>query len=87
MALGSHTLNLHIWSRYCGRAEVLDTVAHVVRALERFDVSDDELALVRCRILYTDVFRTSDGRTLHGLIRLSLITETLIPENLVETVS
>ena len=70
----SHQISLHIWSRYSGRAETLDLMGRVQTVLE------DGLphAVVP---LYADVFAAGRGgqltpNTRHGLLRLSIITET-----------
>ena len=74
-ALHSHILTLHVWSRYGGRAEainILRAVSQVVltRAFELGDIH-----LIRRHILYSDILRAPDGRTLHGLLRLSITTD------------
>jgi len=71
----SHILTLHVWSRYGGRAEALLIMDAVSRAVEtrHFDLGD--IHLVRRHILYSDIMRAPDGRTLHGLIRLSFTTD------------
>ena len=75
VALHSHILTLHVWSCYGGRAEainILRAVSQVVltRAFELGDIH-----LVRRHILYSDILRAPDGRTLHGLLRLSITTD------------
>lgn len=70
----SHQITLHLWSRYNGRSEVLDLLRYVS------DTIRDALpqAVVP---LYLDVFLAPDGRTFHGLLRLSVtITEPLEEE-------
>ncbi|MEE9347597.1 MAG: DUF3168 domain-containing protein [Robiginitomaculum sp.] len=73
--LTGHTMTLHIWSRYGGRAEVLDILNAVRRVVESGAVSPNDARLVGANVLYMDSFRTSDGRGLHGLIRVSFKTE------------
>ena len=73
--LKSHTLSLDIWSRYGGRAEALTILGAVYEAVENSAFDLGAIHLVRKQILNTDIFRAPDGQTLHGLIRLSLITD------------
>lgn len=61
----THQINLHLWSRYAGRAEVLSLMERIesaVHAVESFTVVP----------IYLDVFRAPDGRTRQGLLRLSI---------------
>jgi len=75
-----HQMTLHLWSRYAGRAEVLALLAKV----EGVATDQDRLAehlttddLVSATTLYSDILRAPDGRTHHGLLRLSYLTQTL----------
>lgn len=77
--LMSHQVTLHVWSRYAGRAEVLRLLEVIKSILNNKDVLASYIAsenLVSASILYSDVLRASDARTQHGLLRLSLLTET-----------
>lgn len=80
--LTAHTLTLHVWSRYGGRAEVIEIIGHIRSTLEADELAFDDAHLVSANVTYTDVFRSSDGRTLHGLIRVSLRTQPLEMEML-----
>ncbi len=73
----SHTVTLHIWSRYSGRAEIVDLLASLSDRLEAIPKTQGDHRIAGLNILYTDVFRARDNRTQHGLIRLSVQTETL----------
>ena len=73
--MNAHTLTLHIWSRYGGRAQVMEVLAAVTRALQGGGLTLDSIHLVRAQVSYTDIFRAPDGQTLHGLIRFSLMTD------------
>ena len=73
--INSHTLTLHIWSRYGGRAQVMEVLAAVTGALQSGALTLQGVSLVRAQISYTDIFRAPDGQTLHGLIRFSLTTD------------
>lgn len=74
--LASHQMTLHLWSRYAGRAEVLTLLSHVTHAL-RADVLTQagEIDVRSVAAIYADVLRAADGRTKHGLLRLSFITQ------------
>jgi len=76
----SHTVTLHVWSRYSGRAEIVDLLASLSNRLEIIPKAHVDHRIVGLNILYTDVFRARDNRTQHGLIRLSIQTETLAME-------
>lgn len=73
--INTHTMTLHIWSRYGGRAQVMEVLAAVTGALENGVLVLSGVSLVRAQVSYTDIFRAPDGLTLHGLIRFSLITD------------
>lgn len=73
--LKNHTLTLDIWSRYGGRAEALTILQAVYGAIENASFNLGDVHLVRKQILNTDIFRAPDGQTIHGLIRLSIITD------------
>ncbi|MEZ5957921.1 MAG: DUF3168 domain-containing protein [Hyphomonadaceae bacterium] len=70
-----HGVTVHVWSRYGGRAEALDVIAALRSCLHNaaLDVADRRLVLLFA--LFTDVFRSGDGRTTHGVVRLKAITE------------
>jgi hypothetical protein len=70
-----HAVTLHVWSRHGGRAETLDVIAALRGCLHNasLDVADRRLVLLFAQ--FTDVFRSGDGRTTHGVLRLRAITE------------
>ena len=76
----SHTVTLHIWSRYSGRAEILDLLTSLSERLEAIPREQGGHHITGLNVLYTDVFRARDNRTQHGLIRLSVQTQTLMME-------
>lgn len=76
----SHTVTLHVWSRYSGRAEIVDLLTTLSERLDVIPKAQGEYRIIGLNILYTDVFRARDNRTQHGLIRLSIQTETLVME-------
>lgn len=71
----AHGVTLHVWSRYGGRAETLDVIAALRGCLHNaaLDVADRRLVLLFAQ--FADVFRSGDGRTTHGVLRLKAITE------------
>lgn len=71
-----HGLTLHVWSRYGGRAEALDVIAALRAALHDERLSIEGRRLVFLFVTFTDVFRSGDGRTTHGVMRLRALTET-----------
>ena len=73
-----HQMTLHLWSRYAGRAEVLallGQVEAVVTDLDGLSAYLPPYSLVSATIIYADVLRAPDGRTHHGLLRLSFLTQ------------
>lgn len=70
-----HTMTLHLWSRYSGRAEVMQILDALTQALRRGPLTLKDVSLVQAQVTYTDIFRAPDGLTLHGLIRFSLMTD------------
>ncbi len=71
----AHTITLHLWSRYSGRAEMLALLGTVSTVLTETSMSLTGVSLVNRHILYTDIFRANDGLTLHGLLRLRVTTD------------
>lgn len=81
LTLFSHQITLHVWSRYAGRAEVLSVMEAVKSVFnERENIANElpDEALISATILYSDVLRAPDGRTQHGILRLSILTETTV---------
>ena len=70
-----HAVTLHVWSRYGGRAEALDVIAALRGSLHNATLDVAERRLVLLFALFADVFRSGDGRTTHGVLRLKAITE------------
>lgn len=77
--LTSQTLTLHVWSRYGGRGEVFDILGELRRALESDSLTSDAARIICSHVIFSDIFRTSDGRGLHGLIRINFKTEPVDP--------
>ena len=70
-----HGVTLHVWSRYGGRAEALEALAAIRTALHNAPLSVEGCTLVLLLAQFTDVFRSGDGRTTHGVLRMRAITE------------
>lgn len=70
-----HALTLHVWSRYGGRAEAVDAVAALRAAFHDAPVDVAGRRLVFLFAQFTDVFRSGDGATTHGVLRLRALTE------------
>jgi hypothetical protein len=70
-----HVVTLHAWSRYGGRAEALDVIAALRAALHNTPLDIDGRRLILMLASFSDVFRSGDGRTTHGVLRLRAITE------------
>ena len=73
--LASHQMTLHLWSRYMGRAEVLSLLSQTSHALQAGALTAaGDIEIRSATAIYSDVLRAPDGRTQHGLLRLSFIT-------------
>ena len=70
-----HGVKLHAWSRYGGRAETLEIIAALRGCLHNAALDVAERRLVLLFAQFADVFRSGDGRTTHGVLRLKAITE------------
>ena len=75
--LASHQMTLHLWSRYTGRAEVLGLLSQVSHALQAQSLTAAAvgLSIRSATAIYSDVLRAPDGRTQHGLLRISFVTQ------------
>jgi len=70
-----HAVTLHVWSRYGGRAEALEALSAMRSALHNAPLAVESCALVLLLAQFTDVFRSGDGRTTHGVLRMRAIVE------------
>ncbi len=73
----AHTLTLHIWSRYSGRAEILSGLSAVSYVVENGNLQLSAAHIISAHIIFSDNFRAPDGRTLHGVLRLQVTTQPL----------
>lgn len=72
-----HALTLHVWSRHGGKAEALDIIAAVRAAVHDRSIAVIGRRLVLLLVGFVDVFRSGDGRSFHGVLRLRALTESL----------
>lgn len=70
-----HGVTLHVWSRYGGRAEALEVIGALRGCLHNAALNVADRRLVLLFATFADVFRSGDGRTTHGVLRLKAITE------------
>ena len=70
-----HAITLHAWSRYGGRAETLEIIAALRAALHNAPLTLAGHNLVLLLATFADVFRSGDGRTTHGVLRVRAVTE------------
>lgn len=77
-----HVLTLHVWSRYRGRAEAKRILAALSAALHRqvpaLALAGD-MACVQAIVTYSAAMDDDDGVTTHGVLRLRVVTEALVP--------
>ena len=79
--LASHQMTLHLWSRYTGRAEVMALLGQLGHALAADTLTEAATVAIRSSTaVYSDVLRAPDGRTHHGLLRVSITTHPKIGE-------
>lgn len=74
-AAHEYVLTLHVWSRYGGRQEALEVVASLRAALHDAPISVPDHELIFLFAAFADVFRSGDGRTTHGVLRLRAMLE------------
>lgn len=75
-----HTLTLHAWSRYRGRAEAKRILAALSAALHRQGLAlTGDMACVQVLVTYSAIIDDDDGVTSHGVLRLRVVTEALVP--------
>lgn len=70
-----HAVTLHVWSRHGGRSEALDVIAAMRAVLHNASLAIDGRKLVLMFAVFADVFRSGDGRTTHGVLRVRAVTE------------
>lgn len=70
-----HAVTLHAWSRYGGREETHNVIAALRAALHDQALSVPGRRLVFLFAVFADVFRSGDGLTTHGVLRLRALTE------------
>lgn len=70
-----HAVTLHVWSRYGGRAEALEIIGALRAVLHNGALVIESRKLVLMFATFADVFRSGDGRTTHGVLRVRAVTE------------
>jgi hypothetical protein len=72
-----HRLTLHLWTRDTGRRETKEMLG-VLRAAshEAAFALGAGFSLLSCRVVYSDVFRTTDSRLVHGVLRVRALIQT-----------
>ncbi|WP_017930150.1 DUF3168 domain-containing protein [Robiginitomaculum antarcticum] len=72
--LTAHTLTLHVWSRYGGRTQTLRILGDLRRVVEE-NLSANDALIIAASVLFSDCLRAPDGRTIHGILRVSIRTQ------------
>lgn len=73
--LATATLNIHVHSRYQGRAEAMSLVATLLAALERDRLRPHLPGVASVVSRYSDSFVSRDGHARHSILRLSITVE------------
>ncbi len=74
---GTHSIDLHIWSRAKGQREVKMIMGEVYDRLHRQYPSIDGLETCLSRIGATRILNDPDGNTRHGVVTVQILTRTL----------
>jgi hypothetical protein len=72
-----HLVTITALSRFPGSEEVRAVAAAVRAVLHNASLTLDGWRLVSLRVVFVDIYRGSDGRTVMGVIRLRAVTEPL----------
>lgn len=70
-----HTLTLRVYSRYGGAKECKAVLAALHAVLHDQSLTLSGYRLVNLRVSFQDSFRSSDGRTQTGVMRVRAVTE------------
>jgi len=70
-----HAVTLHVWSRYGGRAEAQAILAAFRAALDDAPLIVEGRRVTLCLVTLVDAFRSGDGRTTQGVLRLKVHSE------------
>ena len=69
-----HRLSLHLWTRDIGRRETKAMLGALRAAAHEASFAlSGGVVLISCRVVYSDVFRTSDSRLAHGVLRVQAL--------------
>lgn len=69
----SDTFDLHLWSRYDGRAEIMRMVAEIHRRLHRKTLNVPERASAHSWVRSVRILLDDDGITRHGVVTVEII--------------
>ncbi|MGF1462070.1 MAG: DUF3168 domain-containing protein [Maricaulaceae bacterium] len=72
-----HRMSVHVWSRYGGRSEAKTLIAALRTVIDAGAAPIEGAHLVDLRTVFTDVFRHSDVRTIHGVLKLRAVLQRL----------
>ncbi len=70
-----HRFSLHVWSRKRGKAETFEIISAIREAIDNNSIELSGHVLVNLHCEATEVMRTADGETLHGILRYRGTTE------------
>jgi hypothetical protein len=70
-----HAVTLHVWSRYGGRAEAQAILSAFRATLDDAALSVEGRRVTLCLVTLVDAFRSGDGRTTQGVLRLKIHSE------------
>lgn len=75
IASGEHTLQIDVWSRAVGAVEAKRIVDAVKKALHEREATLQDNALVDLAVGFRSVVQDPDGKTSHGIVRLTALIE------------
>ena len=79
------TVNLHLYTRYRGRAEAMKILAHILSALGRDNLKRFLPGLVSSVSRYTDSFAARDAHIRHSIMRITFtVDEEVLSDTLAE---
>ena len=70
----SHTINIHVWSKYKGAKQTKQIMDRIHTLLHDSSLSVSGFNLIRMQFEFSDIMRDPDGVTRHGVMRFRAIT-------------
>ncbi|WP_421792258.1 DUF3168 domain-containing protein [Hyphobacterium sp.] len=71
-----HRLTLHLWTRDIARRDTKEALGTIRAAIHESSFAlAAGFSLISCRVVYSDVFRTSDNRLAHGVLRVQALIQ------------